>query len=113
LIAAFQPHLYSRTRNFHREFGDSLAVADGVILAPIYAAREEPIPGIESGLIAERLASHKISLGCRVAERLEDVPEMVVGIAKPGDLLMTIGAGSIYRCGREILSRLKGVEVHP
>ena len=109
LIAVFQPHLYSRTETFYREFAEALSAADGVILAPIYAAREEPFPGVDSGLIADAIPD--IPLGCRVVSGLEDVPEAVCSLAKPGDLVMTIGAGSIYRCGPQILKRLTTVEV--
>src|SRR6185436_7766099 len=52
IVAAFQPHLFSRTRDFSREFGGALAAADGVFLADIYPAREQPIPGVTSDLIA-------------------------------------------------------------
>ena len=113
LIAIFQPHLYSRTQTFYRDFATSLSVADGVILAPIYAAREEPIPGVESGLIAQAIPAGTVPLGCRLVKDLAEVPETVCGMAKPGDLVMTIGAGSVYRCGPQILARLSAIEVSP
>jgi UDP-N-acetylmuramate--alanine ligase len=111
LIAVFQPHLYSRTQTFYREFAEALASADGVILAPIYAAREEPMPGVESDLIARAMPAGKATLGCRVVKGLTDIPAAVCAMAKPGDLVMTIGAGSIYRSGPQILARLSAVEV--
>jgi len=113
LIAIFQPHLYSRTQTFYRDFATSLSVADGVILAPIYAAREEPIPGVDSGLIAQAIPAGTVPLGCRLVKDLAEVPETVCGMAKPGDLVMTIGAGSVYRCGPQILARLSAIEVSP
>jgi UDP-N-acetylmuramate--alanine ligase len=111
LIAVFQPHLYSRTRDFFREFAGALATADGVILAPIYAAREEPMPGVDSGLIAGAMPRGKTALGCRVVKDLTEIPGAVCALAKPGDLVMTIGAGSIYHSGPQILARLSAVEV--
>lgn len=115
LIAIFQPHLFSRTRDFHEAFAEALSAADAVILAPIYPAREQPMPGVTSALIAKGVTAKQSSLGCRLAGRLEDVIDLAHAMAQPGDLIMTIGAGSIYRCGPQILSRLKtnSVEVHP
>ena len=107
LLAVFQPHLYSRTQHFHREFAAALSAADGVILAPIYAAREQPMVGVSSQLIADHLKGQSLPFGCLVADRLEAVPEFVVERVRPGDLVMTIGAGSIYRTGPEILARLR------
>ncbi|MEW5700795.1 MAG: UDP-N-acetylmuramate--L-alanine ligase [Candidatus Zixiibacteriota bacterium] len=107
LLVIFQPHLYSRTQHFQHQFASALSLADGVILAPIYAAREQPIPGVTSQLIAAPLAHETFPLGCIVADRLETIPERVAERARPGDLVMTIGAGSIYRTGPEILARLQ------
>ncbi|MBI3871918.1 MAG: UDP-N-acetylmuramate--L-alanine ligase [candidate division Zixibacteria bacterium] len=107
LLAIFQPHLYSRTQHFHHEFAAALSEADGVILAPIYAAREKPLPGVASRLIADHLTSSNLPLGCTLAPDLDDVPDLVADKVKSGDLVMTIGAGSIYRVGPQILLRLK------
>jgi len=109
LIAVFQPHLYSRTQSFYREFAEALAKADGVILAPVYPAREQPMPGVESHLIADAMEA-KPALGCQIVE-LAKIPDAVHALAKPGDLVMTIGAGSIYHTGPQILARLSTVEV--
>jgi UDP-N-acetylmuramate--alanine ligase len=111
LIAIFQPHLYSRTLQFHNEFADALRQADGVILVPVYPARERPITGVSSGLIAHDLADAELPLGCEFLESLEAVPGAVAGLAKPGDLVMTIGAGTIYRSGPHILQALQTAEV--
>jgi UDP-N-acetylmuramate--alanine ligase len=111
LIAIFQPHLFSRTQRFHREFADALRAADGVILAPIYPAREKPIAGVSSGLIADDLADAKLPLGCELLETLEAVPEAATTWAQSGDLVMTIGAGTIYRTGPLILKALQTAEV--
>lgn len=115
LIAIFQPHLYSRTRDFHSAFARALSAADGVVLAPIYPAREQPMPGVTSSLIGDGIPKGSVALGSHVAERLDDVIDLALAMARPGDLIMTIGAGSVYRCGPQILARLKThpVEVHP
>ncbi len=111
LVAIFQPHLYSRTRDFYREFAQALSHADGVILAPIYPAREQPMPGVTSSLIGDALTGHDMPLGRHVTQQLDDVVPLAVQMAQPGDLVMTIGAGSIYRMAPKILSRLSAVEV--
>jgi len=112
LIALFQPHLYSRTQQFHQQFAEALQLADGVILAPIYPAREQPIPGVTSALITDRIDSSTLPLGCRLANSLDELPALVSEWAESGDAVMTIGAGSIYRVGPAILKRLSRIEVN-
>ena len=90
LTVAFQPHLYSRTNDFYLEFAKSLNLADQVILLDIYPAREQPIPGVTSGLIAERLTVPFV----RVTK--EEFPEYVKENVKEG-VFMTVGAGDIDR----------------
>ena len=90
LTVAFQPHLYSRTNDFYPEFAKSLNLADQVILLDIYPAREQPIPGVTSGLIAERLTVPFV----RVTK--EEFPEYVKENVKEG-VFMTVGAGDIDR----------------
>lgn len=96
LIAAFHPHLYSRTRDlfdgFVRAFGD----ADEVIIAPIYAARQEEDDGtVSSELLAARIREEGVP--ARAATSLEDVERLLREIAKPGDVIITMGAGDIYK----------------
>lgn len=107
LIAIFQPHLYSRTRDFHAPFAEALALADGIIIAPIYPAREKPMPGVTSQLIAEHLKTRKFKLGCVTPSDLNACVDATIEWAQPNDLVMTIGAGSVYRIGPDILDRLK------
>ena len=111
LIAIFQPHLFSRTRDFYRQFAEALSGADGVILAPIYAAREQAMPGVTSGLIFDALAPAKLSSGRHLAKQLDDVVDLALEMAGPGDLIMTIGAGSIYRMAPKLVSRLSAVGI--
>lgn len=88
LTGIFQPHLYTRTRDFADEFARSLELLDEIILLPIYPAREEPIPGIDSGMLLEKISSSNKKL-----LRKQDIPVCL----KPDslDVLITLGAGDI------------------
>ena len=89
VIVIFQPHRFSRTQAFLNEFATSLDLADDVTLLEIYAASEKPIPGISSALIAERMTKgHYIPNFALAAER-------VIELAKPGDVILTLGAGDV------------------
>lgn len=105
LVAAFQPHLYSRTRDFAREFGTALAEADAVFLTSIYPARETPIPGVSSTLIAAAVRSARGHLDWE-GDR-EALAEALAGAVLDGDVVLTIGAGDITRTGPELLERLR------
>jgi UDP-N-acetylmuramate--alanine ligase len=97
----FQPHLFSRTQAFHAEFGAALAAADTVHVLPIYAAREEPIPGVDSSLVAVAAGS-----GAEVVSA-EAAADVVAAQARPGDVIMTIGAGDVTQQGPLLLSALQ------
>jgi UDP-N-acetylmuramate--alanine ligase len=90
LTVAFQPHLYTRTRDFYPGFAESLSLADEVILLDIYPAREEPVPGVTSRLIADRLTVPHVLAG------REEFPELVRSKVNDG-IFMTVGAGDIDR----------------
>jgi UDP-N-acetylmuramate--alanine ligase len=104
IIAAFQPHLYTRTRDFSSEFGSALAAADAVYLTEIYPAREQPIVGVDSGLIERSLGK----AGGKLAWRGERgaLADVLAANAKQGDVVITIGAGDITKTGPELLKRL-------
>ncbi len=105
IVAAFQPHLFSRTRDFAAEFATALAHADAVFLADIYPAREQPIAGVTSALIADRLAAEKRSpawTGPRAGMAAALASEL-----RDGDVLITLGAGDITRTGPEVLALLR------
>lgn len=103
VTAIFQPHLYSRTQDFYREFAESLSLFDEVVLTEIYPAREEPIPGVTSELINENLAPH-------VQKRMIRKEEVLAFVeAQKGQLevLVTLGAGDIENYATEITRILK------
>ena len=104
IVAVFQPHLFTRTRDFHRGFGRALGAADRVWVTDVYPAREKPLPGVTGALVAQSVtppASRTVyhadlaTLAAAVAEDLS-----------PGDLCVVMGAGSIEATGREILALL-------
>lgn len=110
LVAVFQPHLYSRTRDFAQAFGRGLAVADEVVVLDVYAAREDPIAGISGELVAEAVRTAAATSG--EAVRVRYVPEreraatVVAGLVRPGDLVLTVGAGDVTAVGPEVLDLL-------
>lgn len=94
--AIFQPHLYSRTQDFYKEFADALSLLDDVVLLDIYPAREEPIPGVTSKLIYDNLSPGIRKTMCRKQDILDCVRE------KDFDVLVTLGAGDIENYAKEI-----------
>ena len=106
IIAAFQPHLYSRTRDFAGDFGGALAGADTIYLTEIYGAREKPITGVTAALIdgAARDAGRAVTWR---GKRDELAAALAAG-AEPGDVVITLGAGDITRTGPELLALLAG-----
>jgi UDP-N-acetylmuramate--alanine ligase len=105
LVAAFQPHLYSRTRDFAKEFGESLAAADAVYLTEIYPAREQPIQGVTATLVADAIAAAGGRLAWR-GERAGLADALASGV-RQGDVVLTIGAGDVTKTGPELLERLR------
>jgi UDP-N-acetylmuramate--alanine ligase len=106
VVAVFQPHLYSRTRDFLEDFSKSLALADKVVVTEIYKAREEPIPGVTSARIAELIKSSGFTDVFYVKSK-EDALENVCLDAKSGDGIILMGAGDICDIGLRIIERLK------
>ena len=97
VIALFQPHLYSRTRYLAHEFAVALATADAVCVTEIYPAREEPLPGVSGRLIVDELAQVRAGMRIGWAPALEDAARIVRGWARPGDTILTLGAGDVDR----------------
>jgi UDP-N-acetylmuramate--alanine ligase len=106
VIVAFQPHRYTRTQHLRDEFAAALARADEVVLVDIYPSGEEPIPGVTIEWLAEAV-EREASGRVRIVADLRDVPSAVAGIARPGDLVITLGAGSIGECGARILEEIR------
>ena len=104
VLVLFQPHLYSRTRHLAAEFGRALSAADAVCVTEIYAAREEPVAGVSGKLVVDALLP-----GVRAgwAPRLEDAVTVLRSWARPGDVVLTVGAGDVDRAGRELLEVLE------
>jgi UDP-N-acetylmuramate--alanine ligase len=95
LLAVFQPHRYSRTAEFLEGFASALSLADGVLLAPLYAAGEAPIPGVSSQALAARLSQLDPALPLQVATDLDQLAEQVIRHSQPGDLVLVMGAGDV------------------
>jgi len=106
LVVLFQPHRYTRTQKLADEFGHAFFDAEVLVVAGVYAASEEPIEGVSGALIAN--AANRF--GHRNAEYIENREELlehVLSIVEPGDVVVTLGAGDIYRLGEQVLERLK------
>jgi UDP-N-acetylmuramate--alanine ligase len=100
VVAVFQPHLFSRTRIFAEQFGAALGLADEVFVLDVYAAREDPEPGVTGDLVARAVPGGRaVFLPDRAA-----VPATVAGIARPGDLIVTMGAGDVTALGPLIVA---------
>jgi UDP-N-acetylmuramate--alanine ligase len=106
ILVAFQPHRYTRTRDLMREFGMALAQADEVVLTDIYAASEEPLPGVTVDALAASMNGAR-NTPVRVVKSVDDVPAALAALAQPGDLLITMGAGSIGRAPARVMAELR------
>ncbi|MFB7636204.1 UDP-N-acetylmuramate--L-alanine ligase [Streptomyces sp. NPDC056149] len=104
ILVVFQPHLYSRTQELGAEMGQALALADASVVLDIYPAREDPIPGVTSALITDAARD----AGAQVTPEADKgaIPELIAGMSRPGDLVLTMGAGDVTDLGPAILSRL-------
>lgn len=107
VVAVFQPHLYSRTRDFAEDFARELAVADHVLLTEVYAAREEPMSGIDSGLIEGALRSRGYVFVDYLPQRERLIPHLTE-LCRPGDLVLVMGAGDIAGAAEDLLAALAG-----
>ncbi|MFZ1412378.1 MAG: UDP-N-acetylmuramate--L-alanine ligase [Micropruina sp.] len=108
LVVCFQPHLFSRTRDFADDFGAALALAEEVIVLDIYPAREDPIAGVTGELVSRAAAAR---LGAEHVSWLPDqasAPLHIANLVRPGDLLLTVGAGDVTGMGPLVAARLGG-----
>ncbi|MFI7483099.1 UDP-N-acetylmuramate--L-alanine ligase [Kocuria sp. M1R5S2] len=101
VIAVFQPHLYSRTREFAAEFAEALALADESLVLDVFGAREQPVEGVTSEIITDRAPAH-----VRYVPRAEAAVAEAAAAARPGDLVLTVGAGDVTRLGPLLVERL-------
>ncbi|MGW1026548.1 UDP-N-acetylmuramate--L-alanine ligase [Streptomyces sp. NPDC002577] len=104
ILVLFQPHLFSRTQELGTEMGEALALADASVVLDIYPAREDPIPGVTSALIID--AARAAGADVQAVHDKAAAPEVVAGMAKPGDLVLTMGAGDVTELGPQILDHL-------
>jgi UDP-N-acetylmuramate--alanine ligase len=103
VIAVFQPHLYSRTRFFAAEFGAALGLADEALVLDVYAAREDPEPGVTGMTVVATVPGGR----ARFVPDAAAVPDVIAGLAKPGDLVLTMGAGDVTLLGPKIVAALR------
>jgi UDP-N-acetylmuramate--alanine ligase len=104
LITVFQPHLFSRTRLFAQEFADALLLSDEAVVTDIYPAREDPEPGVTGEMISSR---SKRKENMHYVPNWDDVPAAAAKLAKPGDFIITMGCGDIYRMVPSLLEALE------
>ena len=105
LVALFQPHLFTRTRDFSEEFGRALAAADASVVMDVYPSREKPIPGVTGALVADAARRAKGSDAITYVSDKKEVVGCLERTLIPGDLLVTLGAGDVVRFGEEYLKR--------
>jgi UDP-N-acetylmuramate--alanine ligase len=106
VVCVFQPHLFSRTRDFYEDFGKAFLLADVLVVTDVYPAREEPIQGITGELIVNAAKQY----GHKEAHYIQDkknIPEYLKQITKSGDIVITMGAGDIWKFGEQFLRELK------
>ena len=106
LLVVFQPHRYSRTAQLREEFGAALAGADELVLLDVYAAGEDPIPGATAESIADAVRAHG-GIPVAIVRPIDAVAAAVAQRARPGDIVITLGAGSIGTVGERILRALR------
>jgi len=102
LVVVFQPHLYSRTQTFAQDFGQALDGADEVFVLDVYAAREQPLAGVSGATVADH-----VSVPVTYVPDFSSVAEKVARAARPGDVVITMGAGDVTMLGREIIAALQ------
>jgi UDP-N-acetylmuramate--alanine ligase len=105
VLAVFQPHLFSRTRDLADAFGSSLLGADLAVVTDVYPSRETPIPGVTGEMVAEaaRRSGHRNVLYC---PQWKDAAELLAEHVQPGDVVITLGAGDVNRLGKELVEGL-------
>jgi UDP-N-acetylmuramate--alanine ligase len=109
IVAVFQPHTYSRTRFLFDEFVAAFDAADLLVVTAIYAARETETLGMDAARLAGAIAARSGAPDVHYVRDLEDIPPTLVPLLRPGDVVLTLGAGTITRVGGTLLAALHGV----
>ncbi len=107
VLALFQPHLFSRTRHTARELAAALAPADAVAVTEVYAAREEPVPGVSGKLVVDALAELRPGMPLAWTPEIADGARFLAGRARAGDVVLTLGAGDVDRAASLVLALLE------
>ena len=107
VLVLFQPHLYSRTRHSASELGKALAGADAVCVTEIYRAREEPVAGVGGKLVVDAVLAARPTMQVGWAPAVEDAARLVAEWARPGDLVLTVGAGDVDRAAPLVLEAMR------
>jgi UDP-N-acetylmuramate--alanine ligase len=110
VVCVFQPHLYSRTRDFYEEFGKAFLLSDILVVTDIYPAREEPIQGVSGELITNAAKQYGHKNVVYVPDK-KNVPQILLGIVKKNDIVITMGAGDIWKYGEEFLKKLPQAKI--
>jgi UDP-N-acetylmuramate--alanine ligase len=105
-VAVFQPHLYSRTRDFMDAFARAFFNADVLVVTDVYGAREEPVEGVSGKALADRAAQYG-HRSVHYEPSLDALPDRVRDLAEPGDVVLMLGAGDIWRASRALVDRLR------
>jgi UDP-N-acetylmuramate--alanine ligase len=108
IVAVFQPHRYTRTRALWRTLGESLARADVVVVTDVYGAGEQPIPGVTGKLVVEGLTEADPTKRVIYLPRRSDVVQFLLAEVRPGDLVLTLGAGDVTTLAEEVVDRARG-----
>ncbi|HBR86439.1 MAG TPA: UDP-N-acetylmuramate--L-alanine ligase [Candidatus Marinimicrobia bacterium] len=109
IVSVFQPHLYSRTQEFYKEFANAFKASDVLIVTDVYPAREKPISGVSGAMVSNsaRKTGHK---HVHYVPNLDDIAVHLDNIVQPGDMVLTIGAGTIWRYSESYFEHLKTLE---
>lgn len=110
IVSVFQPHLFSRTQEFFREFSQALLLSDVIIITDVYPAREKPIPGITGELIFNECVKANHS-NVHYVPDLDDIEEKLDSISQNGDLIITLGAGNIWRYSEKYINHLSNKKI--
>ncbi len=113
LVTLFQPHRYSRTRALHREFGNALANTDLLLLGEIYAAGERSLPGVSASLILAAVRAHETGPETHLVADIDEAASIARSLIRPGDVLLTLGAGDVWRWGDRIMGERSRASSHP